>query len=67
MTLPQPMPSRANPARHPPSVNCDLCGFNMPLPTICQERGEVLGLLVCTACTEDQLEALNYERTCEAH
>lgn len=39
------------------SVNCDLCGWNMPLPDHCREQGAVLGLLVCTACIEDQLEA----------
>lgn len=67
MNAPHLTPGQHDPARHPPSVSCDLCGFNMPLPTICQERGEVLGLLLCTLCIEDQLEALNYERSCEAH
>lgn len=41
-----------------PQVSCDLCGWPMPIPTICRESGEILGLLVCTACVEDQLEAL---------
>lgn len=40
-----------------PSVPCDLCGYGMPLPAICAEQGEIRGLLVCTACIEDELAA----------
>lgn len=47
-------PANAQPSA---SVNCDLCGWNMPLPAHCIEQGAVLGLLVCSACIEDQLEA----------
>lgn len=39
------------------SVSCDLCGYGMPLPQHCIEQGAVLGLLVCSACIEDELHA----------
>lgn len=37
-------------------VCCDLCGYAMPLPEPCITAGEILGLLVCTQCVEDNLE-----------
>lgn len=48
----------------PATVQCDLCSWPMALPTHCKEQGAILGLLVCTACIEDQLEALSHERSC---
>lgn len=40
-----------------PTVPCDLCEWPMALPEHCVERGEILGLLVCTLCVEDQLQS----------
>lgn len=48
----------------PPTVDCDLCGAAMALPANCIEQEAILGLLVCTACIEDHLEAQSHERSC---
>lgn len=49
-----------------PPVQCDLCGYAMPLPDNCAEQGEVVGLLVCTQCAEDNLaSAVNPGATLE--
>lgn len=55
----------ANPSALPASVNCDLCGWNMPLPDICREQRAVLGLLVCSQCVEDNLDARTDEPRAE--
>ena len=39
------------------TVPCDLCGWPFQLPQHCIEQGAILGLLVCTQCTEDELQA----------
>lgn len=38
-------------------VACDLCGYAMPIPRVSIDAGAILGLLVCSACVEDQLAA----------
>lgn len=45
-----------------PQVNCDLCEAPMPVPDHCIHSGHIVGLLVCTQCIEDQLEA-----SCASH
>lgn len=50
-----------------PMAQCDLCEAPMTIPTHCTQQGAVLGLLVCTQCIEDELEARNHERSCHAH
>jgi len=40
-----------------PPLTCDLCDWPMTLPDHCREQGTILGLLVCTQCTEDALDA----------
>lgn len=48
------------PRSAPPSVGqviCDYCQWPMALPQHCADQGEVIGLLVCTACVEDELQA----------
>lgn len=43
-----------------PGVSCDLCQAAMFVPAICIEQGRIDGLLVCSLCIEDQLEAQAY-------
>jgi hypothetical protein len=52
-------PAPHNPPRNlpPPNVCCDLCGEPMALPTHCEEQGQILGLLTCSRCVEDELTA----------
>jgi hypothetical protein len=45
----------------PASVTCDLCLSVMAIPDHCREAGEIRGLLVCSACIEDALEARQLE------
>lgn len=53
----------SEPHRQPvPALCCDLCQWPMTLPEHCREQGEILGLLVCAQCVEDQLEASTCER-----
>ena len=40
-----------------PPLVCDLCAWPMTLPDHCREQGTILGLLVCTQCTQDELDA----------
>jgi hypothetical protein len=40
-----------------PQVQCDLCLSVMAIPDHCREAGEIRGLLVCSQCAEDALEA----------
>ena len=58
-------PQAAN-RRAPPlaQVSCDECGWPMPVPEHCIQQGQILGLLTCSLCTEDHLEAMRYERSC---
>lgn len=39
------------------SVQCDLCAEVMTLPQHCVEQGEIVGLLTCSQCIEDELNA----------
>ncbi len=55
-----PTPSRAS----SPMVSCDLCGWPMDVPSVCRD-GLILGLLVCTQCIEDALDARADEPRCE--
>jgi hypothetical protein len=48
----------------PPSVPCDLCGWHMPVPDVCRD-GLILGLLVCSQCTEDAIDARAFEPRAE--
>jgi hypothetical protein len=41
----------------PPAVTCDLCEAPMTLPAVCAAAEEIRGLLVCTQCIEDELDA----------
>lgn len=43
-----------------PQVCCDLCEGVMSIPPGAIQRGRIVGLLVCTQCIEDQLEAQAY-------
>ena len=57
MNPPPPPPVEQEAARQAPAVCCDLCAWPMSLPEICVEQGEILGLLVCSQCIEDHLDA----------
>ena len=59
MSAPGNLPQRSGGVRepNPPMVNCDLCEWPMAVPPHCIESGEIVGLLVCTACIETELEA----------
>lgn len=43
--------------KHPPTVQCDLCESPFVLPPELMKQGVIYGLLVCTACIEDSLDA----------
>lgn len=47
----------------PPAPFCDLCG------EACEadDFSDMAGLFICRACIETELEAMNYERSCQAH
>jgi hypothetical protein len=38
-------------------VACDLCTSPMNVPRHCEAQGAILGLLVCSQCVEDELNA----------
>lgn len=44
---------------HPqlPLAQCDACEGPMLVPRECVEAGKIIGLLICTQCIEDELEA----------
>ena len=47
----------------PHTVPCDLCESPMRSDTLTRaDDGAILGLLVCTLCVEDQLEARQFEQ-----
>lgn len=56
MTLPGTTPQAAS-GSIPPMVTCDLCESPMQLPPGAVRNGQIIGLLVCTQCTEDSLDA----------
>jgi hypothetical protein len=55
----------ATPSALPPLVNCDLCGGAFILPAEIAAQGVIYGLLVCTQCIEDNLNASADEPRCE--
>lgn len=46
---------------HVPTVPCDLCGWPMPVPAVCIERREIIGLITCSECVEDALASRQLE------
>lgn len=48
-----------------PMVQCDLCEAPMPLPERSRFTGAILGLLVCTQCIEDELNARAFNANAE--
>lgn len=43
------------------SVQCELCELPMAVPQHCVEQGVILGMLVCPACTEANLDARAFD------
>jgi hypothetical protein len=46
-------------------VSCDLCEAPMQLPPGAVRNGQIIGLIVCTQCTEDALDARAFEPRAE--
>lgn len=44
-----------------PTVPCDDCEWPMPIPQHCLERGEIVGLLICSECVEAALATRQLE------
>jgi formylmethanofuran dehydrogenase subunit E len=57
VTLPHQQGPSPEHARSEVSVPCDLCGAAFTLPPELVKQGVIHGLLVCTACVEDELQA----------
>jgi hypothetical protein len=46
----------------PPSLPCDLCSYSVPTDQLTRAKdGAILGLIVCSQCVEDALEARQLE------
>lgn len=61
-------PSRSQPCGAPKSavpVVCDLCEAPFLLAPALVRSGQVAGLLVCTLCTEDNLDASTFNARSE--
>jgi hypothetical protein len=41
----------------PHQVCCDLCEGVMTVPSHCAEQGQIIGLLTCSQCIEDELQS----------
>jgi hypothetical protein len=44
-----------------PPLCCDRCEWPMAAPQHCIDQGEIIGLLICSECIEDDLAARNLE------